>query len=153
MERMQAPVTAKTMINRINRTLASSQMMIIKNRKDAAPDACCVYDTYYCMADVIKARQYAAREHGAYCTVNKLGEVIKDNLNLEDFGRDEGLLKPHEYVIDDGSADMDRGMAACEKALLFYTRLTKKIVRYQRMGFQFSPMQQVSDELAKKMKI
>lgn len=153
MARQITPVTAKTMIIRINRKLASSEMLIIKNRKDAAPDKYSVYDNRYCMADVIKARQHAARKHGAYCLVNKLGEVIEDNLNLEDFGRKDGLLKPHEYVIDDGSADMDRGMAACEKALLYYTRLIKEVVRYQRMGFQFSPMLRVSDELAEKIKI
>jgi len=146
MARTKAPVTAKTMIIRINRKLASDGSKLIKNRQGAAPDANCKHMTHR-LEEIIKARQDATREHGAYCLVNNLGEVIKDHLNLEDFGRTEGLLKPHEYVIDIGPADKDYAIAYGEKVLLSFERRIRKIVRYQRKGFQFPPDLQVSDEL------
>lgn len=146
MARTQAPVTAQTMINRINRAFASKEMKIIKNRQDDAPKVHFQHTTH-CMAEIIIARQNAAREHGAYCLVDTLGEVIKDNLNLEDFGRAECLLKPHEYVLD-YDPDKDNVIAQLEKLLLKNERTIKKIVRYQRLGFQFPPDLQVSKELA-----
>ena len=102
------------------------------------------------MEKIIKAREEYASEHGSYCLVNDQGKVIIDNISLAWCGRSEGVLQPHEYVID-VDPDKDYVLAQLEIQLLKGESQMKKIVRYQRLGVQFPADMQVSDELAKKL--
>jgi hypothetical protein len=130
MARQKSPVTARTLIQRINRVLAKKDQKLIKVRLDSASEH--VDDHRFDnMGEIIKNRQDAARAKGCYSMTTSLGLVIKENLNLEDCGRIEGVLKPHEYVVD-YDPDKDNVIAQLEKLLLKNERSKDKIERLKK---------------------
>lgn len=125
MARQKSPVTARTLIQRINRALASKDQKLIKAKQDPTENKSYTSEN---MEERIKVRQDAALENGCYSMTNSMGQVIKENLNIEDCGRNEGVLKPHEYVVD-YDPDKDCVLAKLEKLLLGTERRIRKLDR------------------------
>lgn len=129
MARQKKPVTALTVIRRINRVLGVDDQKIVKTRQDPTK-----YARFYelnSMEEIIKARQNEALEHGCYSLFNCMGVVIKENLCLEEFARNKGVLKPHEYVID-VEVDMDNLLAEGEKLMLAAERRFQRVERLKK---------------------
>lgn len=128
MARQKSPVTARALIRRINRVLAIKNQKLIKVKQAPAEHKSYTFNN---MEERIKLRQAAALENGCYSMTNSMGEVLKENLNLEDSGRNEGVLKPHEYVVD-FEPDKDSVLAKLEKLLLGTERRIKKVERLKK---------------------